>query len=755
MVVQPFFADNRREIFWGFPRMWFWSKRLLSLAFGFGLGFILPWMVYLGQVIDARFDLSAPDIPSRIYARPLLLQAGELSLEQLNKELELLSYLSDPKAAVPGSFSRVGDRILVHTRAFNFADGKQPSRRVLLRFQGSQLSAVKDADSSGDIANWRLDPVRIATLFADGENAAERLPTPIEQMPNLLVAGLQAVEDRNFKSHLGVDPLGLLRAVWANLRKGSVHQGGSTLTQQLVKNTLLSRAQTVERKLKEMGLALLLERRYDKKTILEAYLNRVVLGQSGNQPIQGFPAAAQFYFGRNVDELKAQDIALLVGMLKATSTYDPRRKPDNALRRRTLVLRQFLDTGLIDQASFELAKATPLNVIAKPVATRERYPAFVDLVRAQIARSYDAKALTSQGLSVLTTLDAQAQERAEAALVSSLNAVDASGALQGALVLTENDTGEIVAMVGGRDPRASNFNNALDAKRPVGSLLKPFVYLLALSDPGKYALGSTISDAPLDVRLPGNQRWRPQNYDRQSHGNVLLIEALAKSYNLAAARVGLDVGVDRIANLIRTLGVEVPEPVPPAIILGALDLSPMQVAQLYQALASGGRVLPLVSVRAVLDRSGKALNRFPRSSISPPNSEAIKLVNLALNETTRTGTAQSLVNQVKIDAAGKTGTSNDKRDSWYAGYTGKHLGVVWMGRGDNASTNLSGASGALRAWTSLFKTLPSTPLHITFAEQTRWVAVDNSTDCTQFRFLPVLGSDPPNLNNCMSMLSAP
>ena len=735
--------------------MWFWLRRISGLGFGFGLGFVLPWLVYLDQIIQSRFDLSAPSVPGRIYARPLLLIPGELNLDALKAELLLLRYISDPRASVPGSFSTRSGSYVVNVRSFVFENGPQPARRVLLRFTGTRLSALKDADSSSDLASWRLDPVKIATLFGAEKNSAERMPMAIEQMPQLLVAGLQAVEDRNFKNHHGVDPLGLLRAVWVNVRGGALRQGGSTLTQQLVKNTLLTPAQTIERKLKEMGLALLLERRFDKKTILEAYLNRVVLGQSGDQAIQGFPAASEFYFGRNLENLKAQDIALLVGLLKATSSYDPRRNPANATQRRATVLTQFLETGLIDQQIFDAAKVSPLNVIAKAVAARERYPAFVALVRAQIARSYDAQALTSQGLTVLTTLDAQAQERAESALVSSLTALDKTGQLQGALVLTENNTGEIVAMVGGRDPRSSNFNHAIDAKRPVGSMLKPFVYLLALSDPAHYALGSTISDAPLDIKLAGNQRWRPQNYDRISHGNVLLIDALAKSYNLAAARVGLDIGVDRLAELIMTLGVEVPRPAPPAMILGAVDLSPMQLTQLYQALASGGRVLPLVTVRAVLDRSGKALNRFPRTSIRPPNSEAIKLITLALNETTRTGTAQSLIHQVKMDVAGKTGTSNDKRDSWYAGYTGKHLGVVWMGRDDNESTNLSGATGALRAWSALFKTLPSTPLHISFDASTRWLPVDTNPRCANFRFLPTLAATPANLNNCMGMLSAP
>ncbi len=729
---------------------WFWG--LTACVVVFAVGFLLPWWIYLSGVVDRRFDLSKPDVPSRIYARELVLEEG-VAFNVVKTELELLRYLSDAKATHPGSYSISGNRILVYTRSFYFVDNYNPPRRLMLRFDGNRLSSLKDAVDGRDIDSYRLDPLKIATLLGSDKSAAERMPMTIEQMPPLLVAGLQAVEDRNFKNHYGVDPMGLARAMWANLRKGRMAQGGSTLTQQLVKNTILTPEQTVSRKLKEMGIALILERRYDKKTILEAYLNRVSLGQSGAQAVQGFPAAAEFYFGRNLDELDTSEVALLVGLLKAPTYYNPRRYPERALIRRNTVLMQFAETGLVDAKAFEQSKTRAISVIVKPVASRERYPAFVALVRQQLARGYNSKELTSQGLAVLTTLDPQAQESAEQALISSLNGVDKTGAVQGALVLTDNQTGDVLALVGSRDPRSSNFNNALDAKRQVGSLLKPFVYLLALSNPQRYALGSVISDSPLSVKINNNQTWSPQNYDRKDHGDVLLIDALAKSYNQAAARVGLDVGVQRLAELILSLGVEVPKPAKPAMILGAVELTPFQVTQLYQALASGGKVLPLSSVRAVLDSEGRALTRFPRQSLTPPNTEAIKLVTLALNETTRTGTAQALARQIKLDAAGKTGTSNDSRDSWYAGYTGKHLGVVWMGRGDNQGTQLTGASGALRAWTALFKTLPSQPLRLEFDDTVRWLPVDTNGECDEVRFLPVLQVQPGNMVNCLSSLS--
>lgn len=732
-----------------------WLLRLGLAAFGFVLGFVLPWLVYLDSIVAGRFDLATPDVASRVYARPLVLKAGlVLPQDMLNTELGLLRYLKQAVAVAPGSYSERAERMILHTRAFTFEDGPQAARQVLIRIQGGKITALKDVASGSDLEQWRVDPVRIATLYGSG--GAERQPEPIEQMPTLLVSGLQAVEDRNFKSHYGVDPLGLARAMWSNFRNGRMSQGGSTLTQQLVKNTLLTSDRNIERKLKEMGLALMLERRYEKKIILEAYLNRVVLGQSGSQPVQGFPAASEFYFGRSLDDLAPHETALLVGILKATTQFDPRRAPARALERRNVVLRQFFETGLLEAKTYELAKKAPLSVLPRPSSARDRYPAFQQLVRAQLARDYDSAALFSQGLQILTTLDPKIQERAEAALTSTLAKLDPGGPLQGALVLSENATGDVLAIVGSRDPRSSNFNHALDAKRPVGSLLKPFVYLLALSEPARYGLASMISDAPLTVKLDGNRTWNPQNYDQRSHGTVALIEALARSYNLATARIGLDLGVERLAELITALGVEVPRPAQPSMILGSVDLSPLQVTQLYQSLASGGRVLPLTAVRAVMDRNGRALKRYPRVGLKPPSSEAIKLVTLALNETTRSGTAGSLVGQVKIDVAGKTGTSNDKRDSWYAGYTGEHLGVVWIGRDDNQATTLTGATGALKIWSALFRALPSTPLRLKFAPDVRWVAYDLGGGCDKYRFLPALAPyEPSNTRSCMNYLTAP
>lgn len=730
--------------------------RVVLFGLGFLIGFALPWFVYLDRVIEARFRLDMEPVPSRVYAAPLLLQTGmALPEAMLRTHLEASRYLEQEGAAQPGSYSKVAGGYTVYVRAFTFAEGHEPAQRLQLNLRGGALERIVLANGQ-TLPRRRLDPARIATFY--GADETERLPMSLVDMPVLLVAGVQAVEDRKFAHHHGVDPIGFLRAVWTNLRAGELSQGGSTITQQLVKNTLLSRAQTIERKLKEVVLALLLERRYDKGVILEAYLNRAVLGQLGNQPIQGFPAAAEFFYGRPLDQLRPSELALLVGLLKASDRYDPRRNPERARQRRDLVLRQFHETGLINQAQYVQAQGEPLNIIPRPSAARNRHPAYLDLVSRELRSRYDPNALTSAGLSIHTLLDVHAQIRAETAIQQQLQSIDPKAQLQAAVVVTSAETGAILAAVGGRDPRAVGFNRALTARRPVGSLLKPFVFLLALSDPERYSLASMVDDSPYTARLPNGQRWSPENYDRKSRGQVALIDALAQSLNQATARLGMELGVPRLAQLLNNLGLDVPADPPPAILLGAIDLSPLDIAQAYQGLASGGRVLPLRTVTAVLDSQGKVLSRTPEPSARPVANAAVQLVNFALNATTRSGTAQSVARggQIKIDVAGKTGTSNDSRDSWYAGFTGSHLGVVWLGRDDNQSTGLTGASGALKVWTALFAGLPSQPLHFNQTSGMSFQAFDTGQGCAQWRFLPVL---PPyrtaNSVSCMDALMTP
>jgi penicillin-binding protein 1B len=691
---------------WRFLRIPFW------LALGVCLGFLGPYLVYLDGQIRSRFDDLSWDLPSRVYARPLELKVGTpLSAESLVLELEAARYNADGIGKVPGTYAQAGARFTISRRAFADASGREPQRRIAVTLAANSVSTLADADSASALDHARLDPARIATLY--GAEQEERRIARLDQLPPLLVAGLQAVEDREFKHHHGVNVVSILRAALANVMAGHVVQGGSTLTQQLVKNLFLDRGQRFTRKVNEALLALIIEARYDKRRILEAYCNEVFLGQQGGQAVHGFAAAAEFYFGREPRDLSQSEIALLVGMIQGPSLYDPRRHADLARNRRNLVLNMFYETGLIDEATLATARAAPLGVPDTPGLPRNATPAFLDLVRAQLTRDYPAAELQRAGLSVYTTLAPSTQTLAEQALVKTLDTLGKrQPELQAALVVTGARDGEVQALVGARDPADPGFDRALDAQRPIGSLIKPFVYLVALAQAQKYSLATLLDDAPVDMVQPNGTHWTPQNDDHETHGRVALIDALVHSYNLATVHLGLALGVDKVRGLLDSfnLGVEINRN--PSLLLGAVDLSPFDVAQMYQYFAADGHALPLRALRGVIDAQGRPLTRYAVKPGAGDYIQPARLVTYAMQQVTQSGTAHAVAEQGlgQLHAAGKTGTSDSQRDSWFAGFTGSHLAVVWVGRDDNKQTGLYGATGALQVWMALLRKLPSAPL---------------------------------------------
>ena len=726
------------------------------LGFGLLVGALVPWFWSVDARVREEFGALQWQVPTRVMARPLLLARGlVMNADALEQELAAARYREDGEARLPGRYARDGERWTIHTRDFVDVDGPVPAARLVLTLSKGRIASLRDADGK-DLAQARVDPARIATLY--GTRQEERRLVKLEEVPPLLVTTLQAVEDRSFKHHHGVDPWAILRAMWVNLSSGEVRQGGSTLTQQLVRNLFLDRGQRLSRKISEAVHALVIEARFDKATILEAYLNQVYLGQDGGQAVHGVAAAAEFWFGRELDDLGAHEIALLVGMVQGPSWYDPRRYPERALARRNLVLEQMAETGLIDAAALRAARAQPLGVTRTASLARNRYPAFLELVRHQLAAEYPEDALRGAGLTVLTTLAPSAQHFAEAAAKQALaDLARDRPPLETGLVVTSTDGGEVLAILGGRDADRHGFNRAMAAQRPVGSLMKPFVYLLALAQPDRWSLASPIEDAPLAVPLPRGRNWSPSNSDQQSHGWVALQDALARSYNQATVRLGLDVGVERLTRLLEALaGLDLrPHP---SLLLGAADLSPLQTAQLYQFLASGGQLAPLRSVRGVLDGEGRAIARYdqPREPAAPGDALAARLVTLALQATAREGTAARLQSDGLgwLNPAGKTGTSNDARDSWFAGYTGSHLAVVWVGNDANEPTGLMGATGAMRVWSALFRQLPTEPLSVA-EDGLEWAWVDTERfattepECEGARRLPfVRGYLPAEHRGC-------
>lgn len=723
--------------------------RALWLALGILVGFITLWVAYLdGRVRRDFLTLERPQ-PTRVYARALSLAPGEpLDGELLREELQAARYRELAGAPVPGSYERRGERWWIHRRAFADGDGRHPALRFELRIAGGRVLDLRDG-AGRPLAEARLDPARIATLYAG--RLEERRPLRLRQVPNRLLTALQAVEDRGFKHHGGIDLRAVLRAIWVNFREGRLAQGGSTITQQLARQLWLGRERSLWRKLNEALIALILEWRFEKEQILEAYINEVYLGQQGAQAVHGFGAGAEFWFGKDLQSLDTAEIALLVGLIRGPSYYDPRRHPERARARRDQVLMQMFETGLIDAAELASARAAPLGVAREPRLPRNRFPAFLELVERQLMSDFPRSALVGAGLSVHTTLSPALQHRAQSALAETLQALGGEhDQLQGAVVVVENESGEVLALVGDRYEQAHGFNRALHARRPAGSLIKPFIYLLALAEPARFHLGTTLDDGPLTVPLGGGRHWRPENADGRYLGRVRLIDALAQSRNLPSVRLGLAVGTARVAKLLeRLIGSPIAE-VHPALLLGALAWSPLEAAQAYLVLASGGRRVPLRAVRAVLDAEGRTIGRYPLKAEPLAEGRAAPLVAFALQEAVLSGTAKALAREGFLERgiAGKTGTSNDRRDSWFAGFSGSHLAVVWVGRDDFGPTRLMGATGAMRVFARLFRTLPTRPLlpDRSGALEWFWVGPDGEVSgpgCPGARVLPFLAGHAP------------
>jgi penicillin-binding protein 1B len=685
-----------------------WGKILFSL-----LVVVLAYVAFLDFQVYRQFEGNRWSLPARVYARPLDLYAGlRLTPEQFAAELKALGYRSVSVARKAGEVSRNATRFQFISRPFVFWDGKESSRAMRATFAGTHLVELQDDRNGYPLALARLDPLEIGSIHTSRQE--DRILLQLDEVPDILVQALIAVEDRAFYTHHGVSPRSIARAFWVNMRSGRVVQGGSTLTQQLVKNFFLSNRRSLSRKANEAIMALLLERRYTKDDILEAYLNEVYLAQDGQRAIHGFGLGSRFFFQRPPDELSIAQIALLVGMVKGPSWYDPRRHPERAMERRNLVLQVMFEQGIISRAQYQKSRNEKLGLVKPATGTSKTFPAFLDLVRRQLRRDYNESDLVTEGLRIFTTLDPQIQWALQRSLDQRIHPLlKQQPELQGAGLVTDSANGEVLALAGGRQAGFAGFNRALDGKRHVGSLIKPAVYLTALEQSKRYNLASPIDDELLEYEQTG-ELWRPQNYDQTFHGRVMLYQALASSYNIATARLGLELGVDSVLKTLRRLSVDEPLNRYPSLFLGATDLSALDVTRLYLNFASGGFQVPLRSIRSVLDADGVPLQRYELNIERVIDPAPAYLINRALQLVVSEGTGRSLNRRFapELGLAGKTGTTNDLRDSWYAGYDGEKLAVIWMGRDDNQPMGLTGASGAMQVWSGLFAAAGPVPLQL-------------------------------------------
>ena len=695
------------------PRRWLGLFFKLSIVAAVLLAAVL---VYLDAIVQEKFSGKRWTIPAKVYARPLELFAGQkLSKQDFLTELDALGYRNETSANSPGSLSVNGNRVDLHTRGFQFYEGAEPAQALRVQFSGNSIASL--GHSSGrEIAVARLEPLLVGGLYPAHQE--DRILVRLDQTPELLAQALIAVEDRDFYQHHGVSLKSIARAVWVNTSSRSLRQGGSTLTQQLVKNFFLTNERTLTRKATEALMSVLIELHYSKQEILEAYLNEVFLGQDGQRAVHGFGLGSQYFFSRPLAELKLHQVALLVGMVKGPSYYNPRRQPERALERRNLVIDLLAEQGIVSAEQAQQAKQQSLGITKHGSLANTTYPGFIDVIKRQLREDYRDEDLTEEGLRIFTSFDPIMQRKAEAALAQTYKQLAGRkdiDQVESAMVVSNPETGEVLALLGSRLPRYAGFNRALDAVRPIGSLVKPAVYLTALEQPKQYSLTSYIQDATFSVKSQQGKVWTPQNYDRKEHGTVFLYQGLAQSYNLSTAKLGLEMGVPRVLQTVRKLGVEREWPAYPSMLLGAGSLSPMEVAGMYQTIANGGFNTPLRAIRDVLTADGEPLGRYPYRVEQRFDPGAIYLTQEAMRRVMTEGTGRSVYNRVpaSLVLAGKTGTSNDSRDSWFAGFGQDLLAVVWMGRDDNGQTPLTGASGALQVWANFMQAAAPTSLNMT------------------------------------------
>ncbi|MBD1580810.1 penicillin-binding protein 1B [Pseudoalteromonas sp. S16_S37] len=686
------------------------------------------YLIYLDAKITRQFEGSKWQLPVQVYARAMDFYPEQfLSEDEVIWELKRLNYSQVNKINRTGQYVLQGRTIKIYRRAFEFYNGAEPGQVFTLSFAGKRLVNIVD-ENGRRIKQARLEPVQIARI--GNESKQDREFVPLDKFPNILKQALLVVEDRNFYDHHGVSVWSILRALYTNLKAGRTVQGGSTLTQQLAKNFYLTRERSIVRKINEAFIALILDYRYSKDEILEAYLNEVFMGQAYNQGVHGMGLAAEFYFAKPVDELEFDQIAMLVAMVKGPSFYNPRRYPERVQERRDLVLRLLAEQGYISTNELRQALVRPVKVQPLKKSREQNYPGYLELVDRELKALLTNQEIINAGVRIFTYFDLQKQAAMEEAVRTGLPYLERrfdTEQLETAMISVNVAKGGVSALVAGRDVRFSGFNRVLDTKRNIGSLVKPAIYLTALEKP-KYNLGTLLEDGPLQVTDESGDVWRPENFDHKYRGVLPLYQAFSNSINIPAVNLGLDVGVHNVAATLKKLGIESQINQYPSLLLGALELSSFEVAQMYTTLAGNGVYRQLTTISAMTNATGKVLYEHDVINRERFSEQAVYMTKYGLKKVTKEGTAKRLnVHFPSIQLAGKTGTSNDLRDSWFAGFDHNTVTVTWLGRDDNQSTGLTGANGALELYIRYLKPLNPQAIADNRPSDVRWAFVNPLT----------------------------
>lgn len=701
--------------------------------------------IFLDRKIKFRIDGKIWKFPTVMYSRMISIEPGMLcNQEDMICLLKILRYRQVSEITGSGEFVVCGNNIELLRRSFSFPNKEEREIHVFLSFEKEKLMYISNVKTKNNFGLFHLDPQIISIL--SGPDGQQRLFIPRSDFPDMLVNMLLTVEDRYFYYHDGIKISSIGRALLANIVSRRTVQGGSTLTQQLIKNLFLSNTRSFWRKFKEAYMALIFECRYSKDRILELYMNEVYFGKNGNDQIHGFPLASFYYFGRPMHELSLDQQAMLIGMIKGASLYNPWKNPKITLDRRNLVLKSLEQRNIINKKLYSVLSNRPLEVCQKgEILTAQ--PAFSQMVYEEIRHNVTQLQHDLSGIKIFTTLDPIAQKFAEKSMELGIHRLKCNckiNDLEGAIVIVDRFNGEIRAMVGGSNPYFFGFNRAMYARRAIGSLIKPVTYLAALSDPSKYHLNTWIADIPLNLLQSNGTFWSPKNYDQQFRGKVMLIDAFIKSINIPSINLGLTVGLDVVADTFIKLGVSSSVvSCFPSILLGAIDLTPVEVAQKFQTIASGGLYSSLSSIYCITNEYNTVLyQRFSTMErVVPP--QAVYLTLYAMQQVVVRGTAHTLYKKFSnYQLAVKTGTTNNFRDSWIVGIDGKEVVVIWIGCDNNKTTQLTGAHGALTIYDFYLKYHNPTPLYLRPPSGIVQVSIDN---CGNFLFYNATNNDDSNV----------
>jgi len=668
-------------------------RTFIWFSSGFTIGLIVPWYFYLQSIINNLFVDYNWSVPTSIYARALnLYDSKQINTKEIDYELNVLGYKKTINPQYIGEYSKQDNNYEIHSKGFTFLDGKEKPKRIKFSINNNLVVNINH-----DLV--RLEPLLIGQFY--NKSLENRQPISLNNIPNIMVKGLQAVEDRNFNQHHGIDIFGILRAAVKNLFAGKVVQGGSTITQQLVKNRLQYRTKNWIRKANEALSALILERKLNKGQILESYFNEIYWGQKGSIAIHGISQAAQYYFSKKPAQLNIAEQALLIGIVKGPSWYHPVKQKSRALKRRNTVLNAWYETSIISKSQWQKAKSSPLDVRINDLFANQQFKDFIGLVNQQLSQKFSSSQLNQQGMKVFTTLNPFVQNHLLNTLQWHTNGLGEK--LQSSAVVSDSQTGEILAIKGSKE-KYSYYNRAILSKRQIGSLIKPFVYLAALEELPSFSLNNVIQDKPIKIKTKNDEYWQPKNWDNKSLGRITARKALVQSRNQATVNLGLEIGVSKFVSFLKSLGLNINRTNHPSVFLGATELTPLEVTNLFLILSSSAKQQHLLGIRFIVDKDYKLLGKIKRENNLSVSNQSLKQIKSAMHDVTTTGTASKLSNQFGFKHLfGKTGTTNDGKNSWFVGFDKKYLAAFWVGKDDNTPTHLSGGSGALLLWANWYK----------------------------------------------------